>query len=288
MKYTHNKYLILSSCLFSLATAATHAVADLNSDAEIILNAAAGIFGASEPPDTTHSINFENADWLYRQYRNNILVGIKIQQQEVWWYQDGKLNLFKNVADTLSFLNPQQSDSSGGDACDVAKLPAGISYSQEGNHVKITSNGNCLALPKTSICVPPKPTATGISVLSQNEVKTFTLEGIQWADPQLEVAFTPMIKDAINAKTCLINAPQSYAEQIVETDLCFNVTNELNELSALQGLLTITPPVNMRMLSNVANSTVADCFATDALIITDAFNNKSWVKENGNFVEVPQ
>lgn len=46
------------------------------------------------------------------------------------------------------------------------------------------------------------------------------------------------------------------------------------------------PAGDLRVKDTVTSRTVADCFATDAESIYDAFTNETWIKEGGSFVKV--
>jgi hypothetical protein len=46
------------------------------------------------------------------------------------------------------------------------------------------------------------------------------------------------------------------------------------------------PPVIFLLKNIVTSRTIADCFATDAESIYDAFTHETWVKKGGDLVKV--
>lgn len=287
MKLT--KKMLLLSSVIALWTNINTAMADLNSDAEIIFNWAEALFPQYFPQ---HSETQTIPGWRFRAYPGTgAYAGVNIDDQYVYVLGGPfggvplKIESVANLAAAAGGTNTPSADT----ACDQAKVPAGLQVIQNGNHVKITTNGACVALPKSSICVPPKSTATGISAVSENKVNSFDIQGLKWSHPDLAVAFAPTIQEAINVKTCLINVSQAFVNQTAEMDVCLDVTSDLAGFATqLKGLATIEPPVTMKLQSNIVNKTVADCFSaeTNATIVSDAVTDETWIKQNGQFVKI--
>jgi len=80
-------------------------------------------------------------------------------------------------------------------------------------------------------------------------------------------------------KYCSINTPASAADIVVNTDLCFDITELLSNFPTIDGV-TITPPVNYRFAGTSTSTSVPDCFATDASAIFDAVTGDTWIKNS--------
>ena len=159
---------------------------------------------------------------------------------------------------------------------------------QSGNVVNITTNGQCIVLPtgNTNFCgAPAQSAATGISVLSNTNVTSSEIQGIVIDIPGILNPFESAAASISNSKFCVINAPQELTNQIVNTNICFDMTDQFGSLPATPGV-TITPPITFTMVSTTTNQVAPDCFATDATVISDAFTDESWVRgADGNFVQ---
>jgi hypothetical protein len=73
--------------------------------------------------------------------------------------------------------------------------------------------------------------------------------------------------------------------QIINTDICYDITNTFSSFSGIPGI-TITPPVTTSLVSTATSQIVSDCFATNADSIFDLFTEESWIRgEDDNFVK---
>lgn len=278
-------YLALSAALFVLNF--PHAMADFNADVEIILNWGEKTFPQYLPVhDETKTLDI----WRYRYYKaTNLYVGANTQDNGIYVLsgapgaQPGRFGL---VADVLKTIN-----NSASQACDQTQLPPGFSYSQSGNVVNVTTNGQCVVAPKKPICTPTG-TANGLSVLSTANITKYELHGITFNDPKLKDFIEPEIQKATKVQSCIINAPETYVSQQINLDLCLDVTDQLSSFEAmLANIATVTKPVTMTLQGNVINETTVngqavDCFTSTASNIVNALTKEVWIKDaDGNFVK---
>jgi hypothetical protein len=172
-------------------------------------------------------------------------------------------------------------------ACDAAQAPVGVSYNQSGNTTTVTTNGQCIPLPATSICRPPAvQSATGASVLSSTNLTSFSMGGISVA-PGLPNPFDLIAQGFATTKSCVRNVPSNYSTYTVNMDVCYDITSQLGSAAqSIPGVMTVTPPITERLQGNVVNTPVADCFATDATSVVDALTNEVWAKQNGSWVKI--
>lgn len=263
------------------------AKADTASDTETILNWAENTFSDLFPSHQgTQSID----PWLFRFYpETGIYAGVNLNDNGVYvlggpWDTATLIDTLPNV------VNLALGGDTGISGCNTTAGPAGISYSQSGNVVTVTTNGQCIPAPNltdpsvANLCqVPEQPSATGISVLSTNTVTSSSLEGITSSLPINP--FDSILNASANVQYCTINAPTSTADLTVNTDLCFDITELTASFPTFDGI-TITPPVNYRLVSTATSAVVSDCFATDASAIFDAFTGETWTKDplSGTFV----
>ena len=270
---------LLLSAVLCLAANMQVAIAGLNEDTETAFDWAERQFPQIFPGHETSQV-FDV--WRFRYYQStNTFAGVNTQNNSVFV----KGGIFGNdpvyvntLAKVLEMFQPAV-------ACDTSKAPPGVSYLENSSRVKISTNGQCITLPTSGLCIPPVNTASQLSVLSKNNVKSYSYQGIKFSSPLFESTVSPLIRDAINVKTCLINAPADFATRPTEVDVCFDVTQKLNDVSFIKNLLIVTPPVTMSIQSTLSNEIVPSCFTTDAEIITDAFTNETWAKQNGTFVK---
>lgn len=265
------------------------AIADLATDSTNILN-----WGEKTYPQFLSSpektVILE--DWYYRYYpKTNLYVGINRRDQQVYRlygneslavHVDSVANLLKQAIVPSSPIAVNPNDQIN---CDSASAPLGVSYAREGNNTRITTNGQCVAFPKTDICLPKSPIANGVSVLKNMSLDAYTLNGISFALPSIAEILEPQIKSAANIKTCVINAPAEFARLNFNLNGCFEVTDRVKDFPSVEGLLTVSPPVTIQIQGTIANQTVADCFNSDATIITNALTHEIWDKKGGIFVK---
>jgi hypothetical protein len=178
------------------------------------------------------------------------------------------------------------------DVCDTTNIPAGISYSQSGNVVTVTTNGQCIVLPPdTNLCeVPDQSSATGISVLTSTSVTSSSWSGITLNVPLSSLPFNPLEYLTSGFKICTINAPADESNLVVNMNVCMDITADTQEsLQPLveDGSVTITPPLTVATNSTMTNQVVASCFDTDAMFIEDAHTHQTWFRQNGEFIAIP-
>lgn len=181
-------------------------------------------------------------------------------------------------------------DPSADVACDTAAAPTGISYTQNGNNISITTNGQCIVPPKTGLCNAPAPAqATGVSMLQNINVTTFQMNGITVNIPGMPNPFESVGKALTNGKTCLINVPTNYANYIIEADVCYDLTNTIDTAS-LQGagaFITVKPPITETFKGTIQNTQVTDCFKSGADSIADVLTKEVWIKQtDGSYLKV--
>ncbi len=172
-------------------------------------------------------------------------------------------------------------------ACDTSNVPAGINYSQSGNVITVTTNGQCiLADLSTNICqVPPQTTPSGISILSSNTATSSRIEGLTINIPGFP---DPLNSLSTDTKHCTINAATETANLVVNSNLCFDITPTITAAfgdSPIDGIV-VTPPVKYFTTGTYTSQTVTDRFATDTTTISDVFTGENWIKQNGSFVKL--
>ncbi|SDH13770.1 hypothetical protein [Nitrosomonas sp. Nm132] len=285
MKY-RTKQLILSACSLALLGGTHFALADTVSDTETLLNWAEKTYPQFFPShQTTQSIE----PWLFRHYPEaNIYAGVNKHENNAY-VMGGPWGNEPTLIDTLPNIINHIADTGGNGgiaACNTANVPAGLVFTQKDNIVNVTTNGECIEIPSnTNFCETPKQSAeTGISVLSASSVATTAWSGIT-----LSIPFDPSTFSASNVKHCTIHAPAEQANLIVNTDICMDMTKQLeSQLMPLiaQGLATVTPPITLTTQSTFQSQQVADCFATDATTIYNAVTQEMWIKGDGGFTKI--
>lgn len=276
---TNKTYLTLSATLLAFYMHA--ATADFAADAETILN-----WGETTYPQflTKPAKTQILPPWRYRFYQPGIYVGVN--EQDNWVYVlSGALGPSPVKFETTGALLAKINAPSSSEACDSRQAPPGISYSMSGNTVKVTTNGQCIVVPKTPFCTPSSPTATNISAL-QNVVSSSTaIQGIKYNAPGLESIFDTIFNSAKDIKSCIIHAPQNYTDMKIDLDACFDMTENFKSMPP-NPMITLDSKVTMTVKSNTVIQKVADCFKTDATVISNAVTNELWIKQNGTFVPV--
>lgn len=282
------KQLISSVCTLVLLANIHVASADLASDTEALLNWAENTYPQFFPGRrATQSLE----PWLYRFYPEaNTYAGVNKNDNGVY-VLGGPWGDNPTFIDTLPSLINHITNTGGNSnitACNTANVPAGFSYSQSGNVVTVTTNGQCIEIPtSTNYCeTPAQPAQTGISVLSTSNVTSSLWNGITF---NLSLPINPLEAFTGSTKHCTINAPAEQINLVVNTDICLDMTTQLEgsltELIA-QGIVTVNPPITLATKSTYSSQSVPDCFATDAESIYDAFTRETWIKQNGTFVKV--
>lgn len=283
------KQLISSACALILVGNIQIASADLVTDTETLLNWAENTYPQFFPSRrATQSLE----PWLYRYYpETNTYAGVNRDDNGVYvmggsWGDSP--TYIDNLPSMIGLIN-----NSGGNgsipACNTANAPTGFSYSQSGNVVTITTNGQCIKVPNvaTNFCeTPAQPTQTGVSVLTTSAVTSAEWRGITFSS---SFPTDPLASMTGTFKQCTINAPAEQTNLVVNSDTCMDMTEELEASFASlieAGYATVTPPITFASKSTYSSQAVADCFATDADSIYDAFTQQVWIKQNGQFVEI--
>jgi hypothetical protein len=278
------KQLILSVCVFILLGNMNFAAADTDSDTEIILNWAENNYSGYFP---SHQITQKIDPWLYRFYPDTrIYAGVNRGDNNVY-VLGGPWGNTPTIVDTLpNLVAVAVSGNSSIPACNTATAPAGLVYTQSGNVVNVTTNGQCIQLPSNNVCqVPQQAAATGISVLTNNELLSSEFKGIKIDIPGIPNPFESFANNFSKSKHCTINMPAEGANLIIHSDVCYDMTTQFgNQFESSPGI-TVTPPITLATKSTTTSQSVPDCFATDAESIYDAFTKESWIKKDGTFVK---
>lgn len=283
------KCTALSFCLLVLFGNANLASSATSPEIEAIFNWAENSYSDLFPShQTTQIID----PWAFRFYSSTgIYVGA--QNNEIFvlggpWGTDNP-----TFIDTIPNLIAQV-QSSGGNGnvpgCDTSDIPAGMVITQNGNVVNITTNGECIVVPNpenNNFCgVPAQPATTGISVLSSTSVTSLEIRGIEISTPGIPNPFESASESITNSKFCEINAPAELTNQIVNSDICFDMTDQFGPLPSDIPGITITPPITTKFVATATNQVVSDCFTSDATVISDSVTGETWVRDaGGNFVQ---
>jgi hypothetical protein len=292
MKY-RTKQLILSACSLALLGGTHFALADTASDTETLLNWAEKTYPQIFPShQTTQSID----PWLFRYYPEaNIYAGVNKHENNAY-VMGGPWGNEPTLIDTLPSMMSHIADTGGNGgiaACNTANMPEGLVFTQSGDVVNVTTNdGQCIKIPSnTNFCETPKqPAETGISVLSTSNVATTTWSGVELSSSfPIDIINSWIASTAGSVKHCTIHAPAEQTDLIVNTDICMDMTEQLeSQLMPLiaQGFATVTPPITLRTQSTSRSQQVADCFATDATTIYNAVTQEMWIKAGSGFTKI--
>ncbi|MFO7580625.1 MAG: hypothetical protein R6W74_10535 [Nitrosomonas halophila] len=278
------KASLIAACASVLIGQTSSAFADLSSDTETLLNWAERTFPELFPAhQATHLVE----PWRFRYYpQTNIYAGINTQDQNVYvlggpWGYDNPTQI-SPVSTLLADITQ-----SGGDgsipACKTDHIPAGFVYTQSGNTVNITTNGQCIKLPPdTDFCEVPEeePTATGISVLTTVRADKSEWGGVTFSNGPSNIldSYTG------NTSICTRNASPDQVSLVINSDICLDVTDEMYEELAGQPGVTVNPPITHATKTTMRNDRVADCFQTDAMSIHDAYTGETWINIGGEFI----
>lgn len=279
----HMKRLIMSVCTFLLLGNIHFAAADTASDTEILLNWAQNTYPQYFPShQTTQNID----PWIFRFYpETGLHAGVNKTDNNVY-VLGGPWGDTPTVIDTLpNLMTLANAGNSSIPACNTANAPAGLVYTQSGNVVNVTTNGQCIQLPtNNNVCqAPQQTTATGISVLTSNRLISSEFRGFSIDIPGIPNPFQSLADGFSNSKHCTINVPAEGANLIINADVCYDMTAQFgNDFEGIPGI-TVTPPITMARKDTTTYQSVSDCFATDADTIFDAFTNEFWIKQNGTF-----
>lgn len=281
------KQLAASVCSVLALGAIHNAAADTSGNTEILLNWAERTYPQYFP---THQVTQTINPWLYRYYpETGIYAGVNSGDSSAY-VLGGPWGESPARIDTLASLIAQITNSGGNGsvpACNAANAPAGLFYTQNGNVVNVTTNGQCIPLPSSNnLCqAPPQSAATGISALTSTSVTSFKFDGVSINIPGIPNPIESLGKQFSNSKFCTINAPTEGINLTVHSDVCFDMTAQFEgQPDDIPGVV-VTPPITMTTKSTTTSQQVSDCFATDADSVFDALTNEFWIKQNGTFVK---
>jgi len=227
-------------------------------------------------------------DVLYRFYAGTGIY-LRVRQDESVYVEGGAFGAEHYVDTMANLLKLVSNTGSNATACSATEMPAGFSYTQNGNTVNISTNGQCVQPPSAAMCNAPTPAqATGVSVLGNTTVNSFSMGGFNILIPGFPNPFDSIAHSLANAKSCIRNAPaQGFGNLTMNIDVCYDLTAQVgSSAKSIPGVLEINPPVTMAFKAQAVNQVVSDCFATDATVVTDALTKEVWVKQNGSFVKV--
>lgn len=267
---------------------ATPLQADIASDAEEIMNRAQQTFRQFFPSNRpTQSL----PPWLFRHYpESGIYLGINQNDSGVYLmggvFGSGP-QFFKPIDETLAMLRSQGNEPQSVQACDISSLPSGISVTQNGNDISVSTGGQCIKISEQqSFCdIPPDtdssgaPVETGIHMVTQTNLQNYELSGISFDNPVLEDILTNQLRNSFSTKTCVIHAPAHYTYS-VNFDMCLDITDQYADYASR---VTITPPVTMKYTGSSNSMIVPDCFATDSFVTINLVTEETWVKQNGTW-----
>lgn len=255
-----NKTYMVLALTTALWTNIHDAVADIQTDAETILNWTEQAFPAALP---THQPTQTLNNWLYREYLStDLYTGVNTLDNGVYYIYgkdlaSGKAPVFFKSTSALLGEITGNGGIIDAKACDVSKIPAGHQVTQNGNTVKVSTNG-CIPEPLETPDYCPQKTGN-ISFLSHMNVTTTT--GTD-AKPNT-ITF------------CTMNASPESIGVTVELDVCYNDDAK--------------PPVSTKTQGKVEFEQVADCLKTNADYVTDIANDRFWANTGNGFLElIPQ
>lgn len=231
--------------------------------------------------------------WLYRYYpTTDIYLGVNKDDSSVYVLGGAFGNkpvYIDKIPAVLKMKTNGEAPVGNNGTCDTSKAPKGISYTQNGNTTTITTNGQCVDLPSQGLCTPPAAaSATNIHVLTYNQTSSSKMQGIDFSMSGMPNPLETLGDNISNSKNCTIHAPVDFGSQIVNYDVCYNLSSQpgISDLQSIPGVLTVTPPITMKTVGSLRNETVPDCFKTDAATITNLVTKEIWVKQNGAFVKL--
>ncbi len=249
---TNNLVAIVSFALALLGNAA-NAVADLKADADTVFDWAELTFPTIFP---SHQATQQISDWLYRRYpESDLYVGIN--NQDVYYIsgstlrEGGDPTYLNSVPSIMQLVaSVPEIDYS------VPQALEGHSISREGDVFKVSTNA-CISDPQVGVnYYPQQAMENGISVLSRVNV-TQTANGVS---------------GPFSFVTCTKNIAPNAATTAIALNVCYTDDS--------------TPPMSTQTQGTIVYEQVADCFGTDADIVTDIVNDYFWVKVDGKLVKL--
>lgn len=244
-----------------------------------------------------HQITQNIEPWLFRHYpQTGIYAGVNTSDLNVYvlggpW---GNNPVFIDSLSNLLVLIANSNDDSGNNnnrtaTCNTTNAPAGLLYTQNGNIVNVTTNGECIPLPEnTNLCpLPPQPSATSTSLLTTfTQTSRSVTKGIE-SNGRLVRESLPT-SEMLRTKYCTINASEEAIDLIVHADFCYDMTAEF--LGRSFSSITINPPVTFATKGVFEHKRInsdSSCFDYEATIITDAATGEVWKRqEDGSYIKV--
>ena len=279
------KQFILSTCTVTLMGSANFASADINSDTETLLNWAENTYRDLFP---SHQVTQNIDPWIYRFYpETGIYAGVNRGDNGAY-VLGGPYGSTPTRIAGLEELIAQIINSGGNTSipgCDTANAPAGMTYTQNGNVVNISTGGSCVTLPNSNnFCsTPQQPTATGISALTTSTTNSSSINGISMPDtPGIPNPFQSFANGFSTSKHCTVHIPADAANLIINSNVCFDITEQSSGFEGIPGII-VTRPVTMSFNTTSTNVVVPDCFATDAASIYNAVTGEFWINNDGIF-----
>ena len=263
-------------------------------DCNTILNAAQQSFADIFPGNPPNQFF---GPWCYRTYQGELLAGITSGDSN---FPAGVYVLGGFFGNTPTFIGSVSEvfallglpTNSGGRSsqeaiCDNSNNEtSGIVQTQEGNKVKITTNGKCIKPPENnSFCevTPVTDDNGGLVETGIHALTTTTIDNVLFTgSPGIPEFSDPLdsIVDSLATKTCIIHAPEQISDFEVETDICMDLTDQI-------GIITgVTAPVTLKFKGLSTVEIVNDCFQTDAETVTNLVTQKVSQKINGVFVQI--
>jgi hypothetical protein len=249
---TNNLVAIVSFALVLLGNAA-NAVADLKADADTVFDWAELTFPTIFP---SHQPTQRVSDWLYRRYpESDLYVGIN--NQDVYYIsgnalrEGGNPTYLNNVPSIMQLVAPvPEIDYS------VPQALEGHLISREGEVFKVSTNA-CIPDPQVGVnYYPQQAMENGISVLSRINV-TQAVNGIS---------------GPLSFVTCTKNIASNVATTAIALNVCYTDDS--------------ASPMSTQTQGTIVYEQVADCFETDADIVTDIANDYFWVKVGDKLVKL--
>ncbi|MDR4516638.1 MAG: hypothetical protein MRK00_04535 [Nitrosomonas sp.] len=269
------KSLVSSLCLFGLVASFNPAHAATTNEIETVFNWAENNFPGLFP---SHQATQTIDPWLFRFYRaTGIYVGVKNDEVFVLggpWGRESP-TFVEKMPNVLALIQRTNGNGNVPACSNTTQLLEDMVITQSGNVVSITTNGQCIDVPapeNANFCVPPAPIQpTGISVLSTANITSFQTTGITIGFPGIP---NPLDSFAQNISTCIANTQADAINLIVNSDICFDVTNQFSSQPSGFGI-TVNPPITIATISTSSSQQVSDCFATNASSIVDVLPERS-------------
>lgn len=181
----------------------------------------------------------------------------------------------------------QSGSGSGGSDLACGTAPAGMTYSQSGNTMNVSTNG-CIALPVAGTCNPQSTTATGLNLLMTiSPNSTYQMSGITFNMPGISNLFDSIGSAMATATVCYRNAPSDLANTTINTNVCYDITNEMGASltdPSFSSFITVSNPVTITANMSITHQSVADCLTSGASAIYDAHTGQTLTKQaNGSY-----